>query len=378
MPDVHSKSIQPSGAHRSLVCTASLKTEEQFPDEQSDAAAVGTAGHSLAEYIIRKYLGEKVRKPRSDLIDDEVEAAVQDYVSYIKERVEQARLESDDATFFVEQQVSLEEYVKGCFGTCDFAIATPNKVHICDLKLGFTPVSAVENYQLRIYALGLLEKAEFLFDHITEVELTIIQPRIENLSTWTTTVDELKTWAKEVFVPKAEEALSGKGVFVPNADTCRFCKARFKCRARADYFQELAEHDFSEPDLLSDDEIAEVLLKVDALKKWAEEVYTYAETEAIQNHKVWHGFKVVRSVSRRKYSDDDAVIKAAEEAGFKNVTKVSPIGITEMERVMGKKKFADVLGSFVIKPEGKLKLVPESDKGEPVNLDTPEDDFKED
>ena len=372
----HAK-FSPSKGKQILNCTASLALEEQFPDEESPYAAEGSAGHEMAEYLIKKYLKIRKRRPVSDYYTDDLLEAVDEYVSYVQEQIEKARQECEDPVFCVEQRVDLSSFVPDCFGTADMVIITDRKVHVIDLKLGQgVPVSAEENYQLMIYGLGLLEMADILFD-VETVELTIVQPRLASLSDWEISAEELRRWGREVFIPKAQEALSGNGEFQPGADTCRFCKARFQCRARSEYFLAVAQHEFKEPELLTEEEVAEVLMKADALKKWVEEIYTYAQNEAIENRKEWPGFKLVMGKSNRKYTNEEEVIEAAKKAGFKDIFKTSLIGITDMERLMGKKKFNEVLGSLVYKPEGKVTLVPESDKREPVNFATASDDFAE-
>ena len=178
----------------------------------------------------------------------------------------------------MEQKVDLSFHVKDCFGTADMVIVTDKKVHIIDLKLGKgVQVDAENNTQLMIYGLGMLDIAEMLFD-IETVELTIVQPRISHFSTWEISAEELHQWAEQEFEPKARMALDGEGEYKAG-EWCRFCKARFQCRARAEEYLHLAQMEFSQPALLSDEEIAEVLSKADALKKWAEEIYTYAQNE---------------------------------------------------------------------------------------------------
>jgi ribosomal protein L17 len=367
----------PSKMKQILGCTASLDAEEGFPDEESPYAAEGTACHAMAEYLIKKYLKIRSRRPTSDYYTDDNLEAVDEYVSYVQEQIEEARRICKDPVFTVEQKVDLGFLVNDCYGTADMVIITDSRVHIIDLKMGQgVAVSAEQNPQLMTYGLGVLAVAEILYP-IETVELTIVQPRLESLSTWEISVEELKAWGNEVFLPKVTEALEHRGSFHPGTDTCRFCKARFQCRARAEFFLEVAQHEFKEPDLLTDEEMADVLTKADALKKWVEEVYTYAQNEAVENRKEWPGFKVVRGKSNRKYADEDKVIEAANEAGFTDIFKTSLIGITEMQRLMGKKKFDEILGGLVYKPEGKLVLVPLSDKREAVNYDTASDDFAE-
>ena len=272
--------------------------------------------------------------------------------------------------------VSLEEHIEGCFGTADMVIATDGNLQIIDLKLGKgVMVDAEENIQLMIYGQGVLDMVSALYD-ISTVELTIVQPRLEHFSTWEISADGLRKWTAEVLEPGARMALAGAGEYKAG-DHCRFCRARFKCRARADEYLKLAQAEFAEPPLMSDEEIAEVLKKADALKRWAEEIYTYAQNEAVVNHKEWPGFKLVLGRSNRKYADETDAAEAARKAGYTDIYKQSLIGITEMEKLMGKKKFNEILGNYVYKPDGKVTLVPDSDKREAVKTATAEADFKE-
>lgn len=369
--------FSPSSGKRYLSCPPSLRLEEQFEDEQSPYAAEGTAGHAMAEYLINKHLKKRVKRPVSDYYSDELMEAVEDYVSYCIEVIEKAKQDCDSPFIAVELRVSLDHRVEGCFGTADLVVVDSKKVHIIDLKLGKgVMVDAEQNVQLMIYGLGVLDMLECLYD-IETVELTIVQPRLEHLSTWEISAEELKKWGAEVFEPGANMALAGEGTYSAG-DHCRFCKARFNCRERANEYLKLAQMEFAEPPLLSDEEVAEVLAKADALKKWAEEIYTYAQNEAIVNHKEWPGYKLVLGRSNRKYTDEEDVAKAATDAGYTDIYKSTLIGITEMERLMGKKKFNEILGAYVYKPDGKVTLVPDSDKREAINLSTAEADFKED
>lgn len=373
--DAHAR-FSPSSGKRYLSCPPSLLLEEQFPDEQSPFAAEGSAGHEMAEYLINKHLKKRTKRPVSDYYSDELMEAVEDYTAYAVSQIEEAKRNCENPFFGVELKVSLAERVEGCFGTADMVVVDDRKIHIIDLKLGKgVMVDAERNVQLMIYGLGVLDMLGFLYE-IETVELTIVQPRIEHFSTWEISAEELLSWGKEVFEPGAAKALSGEGEFMAG-DHCRFCKARFTCRARAEEYLKLAQMEFAEPALMSDEEIAEVLSKADALKKWAEEIYAYAQNEAVVNHKEWPGFKLVLGRSNRKYTDETDVAEAAKKAGYTDIYKQSLIGITEMERLMGKKKFNEILGSFVYKPEGKVTLVPDSDKREAVKTATAEADFKE-
>ena len=276
----------------------------------------------------------------------------------------------------VEQRVDVSEYVAGCFGTADMMIVTDTVAHIIDLKLGRgVMVDAEENPQLMIYGLGVLAIGEMLYS-IDTVRMTIYQPRLEHISTWEISADKLKQWGDEVLRPRGAMALNGEGDFCPG-EWCRFCKARNTCRARAQSYLKLAEMEFRDPPLLTDDEISEVLKVADDLAKWAADVYAFAQDTAVTYGKHWPGYKLVEGRSNRRYSDEDAVIAAATDAGYTDIFKKSLIGITEMEKLMGKQRFAEIIGPLVYKPQGKITLVPESDKREAIKRTTAEADFME-
>lgn len=230
--------------------------------------------------------------------------------------------------------------------------------------------------QMMLYALGALNLFDCLYD-IEQVTMTIFQPRLSSISTWTITAAELYQWAEEVLKPKAELAAKGEGEFV-SGSWCRFCKARNTCRARAESLLELAKMEFQPPALLSDEEVAEVMEKADELSKWANDVMAYAQAEAIENGKHWNGYKLVEGRSVRKFSDEAKVEAAAKEAGYTDIYNKSLITLTAFEKLMGKKNFADVLGQYVTKPAGKLTLVPVSDKRPEVSVNTVNDEFQED
>lgn len=367
----------PSAANRHLNCTSSLMLEEQFDDQESQYAAEGSAGHALAEHLIKKHLKIRSKRPVSDYYSDDLLEAVDEYVAYVIGEIEEAKRTCQVPFFSVELRVDASEYVDECFGTADMVIVTNKVAHVIDLKMGKgVPVSPEDNPQLMIYGLGILSMAELLYD-VEIVRMTIFQPRLNNSSTWDITPDELKYWGETVLKPRGAMALMGAGEF--NAGNwCRFCKVRNQCRVRAEQFLELAKMEFREPALLSDDEIAEVLKISDELSKWASDVYTYAQNKAIVRNKKWSGFKLVQGRSNRKYSSEEEVAEAAVAAGYKDIYKSTLVTITEMERLMGKKEFNKIIGHLVFKPQGKITLVPESDKREAINNTTATAEFQED
>lgn len=375
MPGSHAR-FSPSAANRRIHCPPSLLLEEQFEEGESIYAAEGTAGHALAEHLIRKHLKMRTKRPTSDYYTDELVEAVDQYVSFVIGEIEAAKQECKTPVFMVEQRVDASEYVEGCYGTADMVIVTDKIVHIIDLKLGKgVEVHAEENPQLMIYGLGVLRMAESLYD-IETVRMTIFQPRLNNSSTWDVSPDYLKRWGEEILRPAGAQALIGAGEFSAGS-WCRFCRARIQCRARAEAFLKLAQQEFSQPALLSDEEIADIISKADEIAKWASDVYAYAQDQAINNGKHWPGYKVVEGRSARKYTNEQDVVDAAICAGYKDIYKKTLIGITEMERLMGKDQFREILGHLVYKPAGKLTLVPESDRRDAVCTDTAKAEFEE-
>ena len=368
--------FSPSSAKRRLNCPPSLMLEEQFQDEESEYAAEGSAGHALAEHLIRKHLKQRTKRPVSDYYSDELLESVDEYVSFVVGELEEARRNCTVPLFSVEQRVDASDYVDECFGTADMVIITDKTVHVIDLKLGKgVPVYAEKNPQLMIYGLGILSMAELLYD-VETVRLTIFQPRLNNASTWDISPADLKIWGENVLKPKGAMALTGAGEFSAG-NWCRFCKARNQCRARAEEFLNIAKMEFREPVLLCDEEIADVLKVSDELAKWASDVYAFAQDQAIIHGKEWNGFKLVEGRSNRKYTSEDEVAEAAITAGYTDIFKHTLVTITEMERLMGKQEFSRILGHLVYKPQGKITLVPDSDKRERVNKTTASADFQE-
>ena len=368
--------FSPSSAGRRLNCPPSLTLEEQFQDEESEYAAEGSAGHALAEHLIKKHLKQRSKRPTSAYYTDELIEAVDEYVAFIVSEIEEAKRICGDPIFSVEQRVDASEYVDECFGTADMVIVTDKVAHIIDLKLGKgVPVYAEKNPQLMIYGLGILGMAELLYD-VETVRLTIYQPRLNNASTWDVSPDVLKAWGEEVLKPRGAMALMGAGEFKAGS-WCRFCKARNQCRAMAEEFLSLAKLEFQAPALLSDEEIAEVLKVADELAKWAADIYAFAQEQAIVHGKQWIGFKLVEGRSNRKYTSEEEVVEAAVAAGYTDIYKRSLVTITEMERIMGKSDFSRILGQLVYKPQGKVTLVPDSDKREAINKTTAAAEFQE-
>lgn len=372
MPAKHSD-LSASGSNRWLHCPPSAKECAKLPDVSSEYARQGTDAHTLCEYKVKKALGRKMKDPTEDLTfyNEEMEECASEYAQFIMESLSAAKEHCKDPLVLVEQRLDFSRWVPGGFGTGDCVIVANDTLMVIDFKYGLgVLVDAEKNSQMMCYALGALSLFDGIYD-IKEVNMTIFQPRRENVSTASMTKEELLHWAETVLKPTAELAAQGKGEYKAG-DHCRFCKLKATCRKRAEYNLELAKYDFAVPSTLEDEEIEIVLSKADELVNWAGEVKEYALQQALSG-KSWKGWKLVEGRSNRRYVSEEAVAAKVEEAGYDPYEK-KLLGITAMTKQLGKKKFDELLKGLIEKPQGKPVLVPESDK-RPA-LHTAVDDFK--
>lgn len=366
--------LSASGSHRWLNCTPSARLELEFENTTSEAAREGTAAHALCEHKLKKFLKKRSKRPVSDYNSDEMEECTDAYAEFVMEQYEEAKKSCKDPVLLIEQKLDFSCYVPEGFGTGDCIIISDDKLHIIDFKYGQGIfVEAEHNPQMMLYALGALEIYDALYD-IKEVAMTIFKPRRENVSTWTIPIEELKAWAEEELKPKARMAYDGEGEYLPG-EWCTFCKAAVKCRARAEEKMKLARLEFKMPPLLTDAEIEEVLNVLPDLTKWANEITAYASEAAIHHGKEWNGFKVVEGRSNRKYRDELLVAEAAREHGYTDIYRQTLIPMTEMQKLMGKSTFEEILGDLIYKPPGKPTLVPNTDKRPAMNVTNAENEF---
>lgn len=359
--------LSPSGSHRWLNCTPSAMLEAEFPGSTSSAAEEGTAAHAFCEHKLKKAIHKRSKRPVSTYDSDEMQEYTDSYVEYVLEQLETAKRGCKDPMLLIEQKVDFSEFVPDGYGTADCIIAADGVLHIIDFKYGLgVLVDAERNTQLMCYSIGAMNIFDSIYD-IKEVTMHIFQPRRENVQSWTIPVEELKEWAENELKPKAQMALNGEGEYRPG-DWCQFCRAAVKCRARAEEKLKLAKDEFKLPPLLTDAEIEEVLSVLPDLTKWADEIYAYASDAAINHGYEWAGFKVVESVTKRRYKDEEAVAEAAKSNGFTDIYRHSLIPMTEMKKLMGKTRFEEILGELIIKPPGKPTLVPMSDKRPAINV----------
>lgn len=368
--------LSASGSHRWLNCTPSARLELEFENTGSEAAREGTAAHALCEHKLKRALHMRSRRPVSDYDSDEMEECTDAYAKFVMEQYEAAKQVCKDPVILIEQRLDFSCYVPDGFGTGDCLIISDDRLHIIDFKYGMgILVDAEDNPQMKLYALGALAMYDALYD-IREVSMTIFQPRRESVSTWTVPVEDLKAWAENELKPKAKMAYDGEGEYLPG-EWCTFCRAAVRCRARAVEKLKLAQTEFRVPPLLTDAEIEEILAVLPDLTKWANEITAYALDAALNHGKEWNGFKVVEGRSVRKYRDEADVAEAAKEAGYKDIYRQSLIPLTEMQRLMGKDRFEEILGGLITKAPGRPTLVPMSDKRPAMNVSNAINEFYE-
>lgn len=367
--------LSASSSHRWLHCPPSARLSEGYEDKGSDFAAEGTDAHSLCEHKLKAALGMETQNPTENLTwyNAEMEDCANGYAAYVMELLAAARETTFDPVVLVEQRLDYSEYVKEGFGTGDCLIIADGTLNIIDYKHGRgVEVSAIDNPQMKLYALGALGLFDSIYD-IDTVTMTIYQPRLSNISVCTISSDELLEWAETVLRPTAELAYDGGGEY-HCGEWCQFCKAKADCRERANANMALVRYDFEQPPLLTDEEVEEILGRVDDLVSWANDIKDYALQAAVSGKK-WTGWKVVEGRSNRKYTDEKLVAAAVIAAGH-DPYEQKLLGITDMQKTLGKAKFDEILGGFIVKPQGKPTLVPESDKRPAMN--NAKNDFMED
>ena len=374
--------LSPSSAHRWLNCTASPRLEEKEPDRSTSYAEEGTLAHAYCAKGLKTYLGEPTDGEENEIAGlrgkyhtGEMDEHVSTYVSTVIGKLEKARETTPDARLLVETRLDFRNYMPDAFGTADAIIIADGVMDVIDFKYGKgVRVEAVENPQMMIYALGAYE--EFILEYnIKAVRMTIIQPRLDNISEWELPVPELVRWAAFTLQPKAEEAYKGSGKQKPG-DWCRFCKVRGKCKALALECIKTAEEN-EDPRLVTPEIMAkDILPRLAAIKSWCSDIEAYALEQALAGVS-YDGFKVVEGRSNRKITNP---LKVAEilTADYEPSLVWKPQElrtITDLERLVGKKRFAELCSGYIEKPQGKPTLVPDSDKRPPFN--SAETDFKD-
>ena len=368
--------LSASGSERWLNCTPSARLEDQFGIRTtSKFAEEGTVAHEYAELCMLRDVLDNITEVsfnvrleeimNKELFNDEMLDEIPKYVDYCSEQFEAAKAITPDAIIEIERNIDLSEYIPEGKGLCDCNIIADNVLEVIDLKYGKgVQVSAVKNKQLMLYGLGALRYYEMHYD-IKIVRLTIVQPRLNSISSWDISVEELLQWANTELKEKARMAFDGLGDITPGP-WCKFCSIKNKCKKLANENLKIEKFGQQRPELLNDEEIAEIISRAPLLVEWANSIHEYALEQALTNNKVWPGFKLVEGISRRKWFDEekagDMILKRMPAYDENDIFKSKLKSITDIEKLIGKKKFNESFSDLVIKPQGKPTLVSESDK----------------
>lgn len=387
MPDKHAI-LSPSAAHRWLHCTPAPRVEAEFPETTSEYAEEGRLAHSVCELAAKKKFtvmnsrtyNSRLKKLKADpKWDDEMLSTAATYVEHLTEHA----MRFEHAPYVaLEVQVDITDYAPEAFGTCDCVMTGGDELIITDYKHGKgVPVSAQDNPQMLLYALGALKLYRPIYgDMIRRVSTYIDQPRLGSYDGASMTVEELLAWGESI-KPKAAAAFMGTGEFAPG-EWCRFCRAKAKCRARANQNTALedfkdciplgrsipmqAEYDatgFKPSNCLTDEEIGALLVRAEGLVAWYNDLKEYA-LAACLNGKTIPGWKAVEGRSTRAWTDQDAALEALMAGGVEEAIIYDrvPKTLAQLEKVIGKQRFGELVGGMITKSPGKPALAAESDK----------------
>jgi hypothetical protein len=384
--------LSPSAASRWLKCTPAPRLEAELPDSTSDYAAEGTLAHSVSELVARKKFtimkpsayNTSLKKLKADpLWNDEMLTTANAYMEHLLERY----MAFENKPYIVfEVKVDISGYAPEAHGTCDCVMIGGDELIITDYKHGKgVAVSAEGNPQLRLYALGALGLYRPIYgDMIRRVSFYIDQPRLNDYSGDSMTVEELLAWGENTVKPKAMMAFMGMGDFNPG-DHCRFCRAKARCRARAGVHTAL--EDFKDalfcgtpenvdrlandgtvprdkqPPLLTDAEVGDLLSRGKSLVDWYDSLKEYALATCLDGGTI-PGWKAVEGRSIRQWADQDEALAAILNAGHPRelVYDTVPKTLAQLEKLIGNPRFTELVGGLIAKPPGKPALAPESDK----------------
>lgn len=382
--------LSASGSSRWINCTPSAKLEEKYGKQTTSVyAQEGTLAHEISELYIKHDILHSIDAEEfshqletlmeNELFNEEMLNVIPIYVDYCASEYKSAKSQNSEAIMEIEQKLDLTEYVPESFGTADCIIISDGTIEVIDLKYGKgVPVYADANRQLMLYGLGALRKFDVMYD-IQNIKLTIVQPRINNISTWQISVKDLMHWAETELKPAAKLAFEGKGE-IKAGSWCKFCSVKNQCKALAEQQLEIAKYEFKKPEFLSDDEISDILKRAHKFIEWINSIEEYAQTEAYNGNKVWPGFKVVEGISRRKWVDEEKVIDTIysrfPELSDDQIFDTKLVSISQIEKLLGKKTVQEKLGDVIIKPQGKPTLVPDTDKRPSIGIEDAINDFK--
>lgn len=365
----HAK-LSASGASRWATCPGSVQMEDGIPDKESIYAQEGTLAHEMSELKLKHYLDPKgfgkrklnaaIKKLKeNELYQAEMESYTDTYVDFIKEK---ALSFSSNPYIEIEKRVDFSRWVEGGFGTCDCVLIHGSTLSIIDLKYGKgVPVSSEQNEQLILYALGAYDAFNLIYN-LDKIELNIVQPRINNFSTWEISLTELLLWG-DYFKVQAEKALGGNGELVPSAKACKFCKARDICTARAENNLSLESEIKLKPNEIPKDKLYEYISRGEDIAKWVADLKAYALDMCLKGEDI-KGLKAVAGRTSRSWTNQDEAINKLIEGGIDEaiIYDKVPLTLAKLEKALGKQQFTALVGDMVVTSEGKPTLVFENDK----------------
>jgi hypothetical protein len=373
--------LSASNSHKWLHCTPSARLEDSLPESESTYANEGRLAHEIAELKLRKQFIEPMssrefnkqlkKLQENELYQPEMLNYIQTYIDFISEIVHSF---GSTPYITIEKKIDYSMYAPEGFGTGDCIIIHGDTLYVIDLKYGKgVPVSAENNSQMMLYALGAAQEYYFLYG-ISTVRMSIVQPRLDSISTYTLNLTELLEWGQDI-VPIAEKAFAGEGEFNPG-DHCRFCRARQLCRARSEFNMELTTYEMKKPPLLTNEDVGSILIKAQELASWVKDLEEYALAEILKGEDI-PGWKAVEGRSVRSFTDQDEAFKVLLANGTEEAMlyERKPLTLAKIEDLIGKKTFKDLLASYVTVPPGKPTLALLGDKREAIKKTTAQDDF---
>lgn len=382
MPGQHAL-LSPSAAHRWMNCTAAPRLEATAPDTDSSYAQEGTLAHAYCAKKLKSFMGldttdeaKEIAQLNDQYHTGEMDEYTDTYKTIVLEKFNAARSVTKDAQLLIETRLDFSEYVPEAFGTSDATIIADGLMEVIDFKYGKgVRVSAVDNEQMKIYALGAYLKHSFEY-RIDRVRMTIVQPRIDNLSEFEMSIPDLLKWADEVLRPKAIEAFSDHGKQNPG-EWCQFCKVKCGCKALAEKCTSIAREN-PDPGLIDPKKMAtDILPWLAIIKSWVSSMGDYILQQALAGVS-YPGYKLVEGRSNRKITDDNAVIDLLSKEGYDESEYMKPAvlcGIGDLEKLVGKKRLAVLCADYITKPQGKPTLTTSDDKRPAYNAAA--DDFND-
>lgn len=381
--------LSPSGAGCWLKCTRCVRLCENIESEESTYAAEGTTAHELAAlYLTNAAKKEFTKLKRSKWYNEEMEQYVKIYVDYVQSYINENTVDATelkvDLSFMYPNDGNPTKELRS--GTLDKYVLNilDGTLHVFDLKYGIgVKVSATDNPQLKIYALGVLSMLSAIYE-IKNIVLHIVQPRVNDTpSFWGISTPDLIKWKDETLLPAAKLAYKGKGDFVVGEHCTKyFCDARNTCKARHDFCLGVgANVDFAEPELINEADFASILELIPIVERWCKDVNAYALKRLMLGGKI-EGFKLIRATAKRVLANPGAIASILEINGYTDIYREpDPVPLKtlgDLEKIVGKKKLTELCGSHIIRPEGKLQVVPVDAKGdEYLNIEQTFGQFKQ-